>query len=102
MVSHIGRQPLEGLSVIRLTLIAAAAMLLVDTAARAQTPPPHLKIPRVSRPPRLSDFDSMKDEDMSLGMERVEGFVQRFPDDGQPVTERTVVYVGYDSAFLYV
>ena len=102
MVSHIGRQALEGLSVIRLTLIAAAAMLLVDTAARAQTPPPHLKIPRVSRPPRLSDFDSMKDEDMSLGMERVEGFVQRFPDDGQPVSERTVVYVGYDSAFLYV
>ena len=36
-----------------------------------------------------------------LGMRRIEGFVQRFPDDGRAVSERTIVYVGYDSEFFY-
>ena len=40
--------------------------------------------------------------DAPNGMQRVEGFVQRFPNDAQPATERTVVYVGYDRSHLYV
>ena len=36
------------------------------------------------------------------GMAPVEGFVQRFPNDGVAVTERTIVYVGYDSETLYI
>src|SRR5207253_8654066 len=41
-------------------------------------------------------FERMEVADAPLGMRRVEGFVQRFPDDGQAVSERTIVYVGYD------
>jgi len=33
---------------------------------------------------------------------RVEGFVQRTPSDGQPATERTEAYAGYDDSNLYV
>ena len=36
------------------------------------------------------------------GMRKVEGLVQRFPNDGAPITERTVVYVGYDRDNIYV
>src|SRR5262245_18556693 len=44
----------------------------------------------------------MGEVDSALGMRRVEGFVQRMPNDGAPVSERTIVHVGYDSEFLYV
>lgn len=33
---------------------------------------------------------------------KVEGFIQQAPSDGQPGTERTEVYLGYDSANLYI
>ena len=32
----------------------------------------------------------------------VEGFIQRQPKDGQPSTQRTVVYLGYDDKHLYL
>ena len=44
----------------------------------------------------------MEGGDAPNGMARVEGFVQRLPNDGQPVSERTVVYIGYDADYLYV
>src|SRR2546428_13308528 len=77
--------------------------VLSATPTRAQAvEPPHLTIPRVSRPPHRADFETMNAIDTPLGMRRVEGFVQRFPSDGEPVSERTTVYVGYDQEFLYV
>jgi len=69
----------------------------------AQTSDPvRLAVPRVTRAPQRADFESMELLDAPLGMRRVEGFVQRFPNDGEPVSERTVVYVGYDQDFFYV
>ncbi|PYY09122.1 MAG: hypothetical protein DMG69_12000 [Acidobacteria bacterium] len=35
-------------------------------------------------------------------MARVSGFIQEYPSDRQPGTERTDVYLGYDSASLYL
>ena len=34
-------------------------------------------------------------------MTRVEGFIQRQPDDGEPITQHTEVYVGYDQEHIY-
>ena len=78
--------------------------MLLSSGAAAQTvdTPAHVEIPRVSRPPVLADFVAMEAPDPALGMRVVEGFVQRFPNDGEPVSERTVAYVGYDASFLYV
>src|SRR5690242_16901890 len=87
----------------RLAPIAAIAFVPAASAADAQEiGPPHVTIGRVTRPPRRADFERMEVADAPLGMTRVEGFVQRFPNDGEPVSERTVVYVGYDLDFLYV
>src|SRR5436190_2331065 len=80
--------------------LVAAAVILSASLARAE--PPRLSIPRVSRRPQIGDFLAMTVSDAPGGLHKIKGFVQRFPTDAQPVTERTVVYVGYDTEQLYV
>ena len=83
-------------------VLGAAAIAASAAGAGAQSvEPPRITIPRVTRPPERADFERMEVADAPLGMRRVEGFVQRFPDDGQAVSERTIVYVGYDPQFFY-
>jgi hypothetical protein len=61
-----------------------------------------LVIPRVSTPPRLEDFLSMKPDSKWEGkLAKVEGFTQRLPSDGQPASQKTIAYLGYDSNNLY-
>jgi hypothetical protein len=61
-----------------------------------------LVIPRVSTPPRLEDFLSMKPDSKWEGkLAKVEGFTQRLPSDGQPASQKTIAYLGYDSSNLY-
>jgi hypothetical protein len=88
----------------RTVVLLASAFTFVSISHATAQPvePPHLVVPRLSRVPQLQDFESMEVSDAPLGMRRVEGFVQRFPVDGAAVSERTVVYVGYDQEFLYV
>jgi len=63
---------------------------------------PHLAIPRLQRPPVLEDFLTMSPRGESAGrMAKVSGFVQREPNDGDPVSENTDVYVGYDQKNFY-
>jgi len=88
---------------LRVALVAAAVMgCSIARAAAQPAEPPRLTIPRVTRPPQRADFESMEVLDAPLGMRRIEGLVQRFPNDGEAVSERTVVYVGYDPDFLYI
>ncbi len=42
------------------------------------------------------------DWETGLHMAKVEGFVQRNPSDGQPATQRTEAYLGYDDKNLYI
>ncbi|MFQ5778494.1 MAG: carbohydrate binding family 9 domain-containing protein, partial [Terriglobia bacterium] len=64
---------------------------------------PNLIIPRVSRPPALEDFLTMKPNGKAEGqLAKVEGFLQREPSDGAPATQRTEAYIGYDDKNLYV
>src|SRR5713226_6174592 len=64
--------------------------------------PPRLYVPRIATAPQLSDFARPEVTEAPSGMQRVDGFIQRFPNDGQPVSERTVAYVGYDQDSFYV
>ena len=82
--------------------MAPAFFLLSLLAATAAADPPRLTIPKLDRAPDLEDFIGMEGGDAPNGMARVEGFVQRLPNDGQPVSERTVVYIGYDADYVYV
>ncbi len=57
-----------------------------------------LRIPRVSRAPKIDDF---LDGGTPVGV-RVTGFRQREPGDGTPVSQPTSAYLSYDDKNLYV
>jgi hypothetical protein len=72
--------------------------------AAAQTPAavPVLTIPKMPGPPNFDDFIDMDPADAATRMTRVENFIQRWPDDGQPERMKTVAYVGYTDDALHV
>src|SRR5512135_1099517 len=62
----------------------------------------NLVIPRVDEPPALEDFLAMKPNAKWEGkLATVEGFTQRLPSDGQPASQKTIAYLGYDANNLY-
>jgi hypothetical protein len=66
-------------------------------------PESSLTIPRLARAPTLEDFLRMKPEGpVAPAMAKVTHFLQREPHDGQPVTQPTEAYLGYDEKNLYV
>lgn len=91
--------------------VALLLLLMVASAARAQSadPPASLVvagtsalIPRVSAPPKLQDFEGMQPHGAGLQMRRISDFIQQEPTDGAKPSQRTDVYIGYDSANLYL
>ncbi len=59
-------------------------------------------IPRLVAEPTLADFEGMEPRTaLAQSMTKVEGFIQREPDDGVPSSQRTEVYMGYDQTNLY-
>jgi len=83
--------------------VAVVAFIFVGSSAAAQpAAPPHLTVPRIERRPLLAPFAAMDVTDAPAGMRRVEGFTQRIPNDGAPMTERTVAYLGYDDVSLHI
>ena len=59
-------------------------------------------IPRIDSEPALSDFDDMAPQTtLARSMTKVEGFIQRDPDDGEPARQKTEVYIGYDQTHLH-
>src|SRR5258708_28860312 len=74
-------------------------LLLCTYPARAAS---EVRIARVSVPPRLEDFADMTPRGNSAQLAKVTDFIQQVPSDGKPATQRTDVYLGYDSANLYM
>src|SRR3989442_422380 len=59
-------------------------------------------IPRMEQAPTIEDFLTMEASPRMAGkMARIEGFRQWIPHDGEPVSQRTVAYLGYDSNTYY-
>ena len=61
-----------------------------------------VQIPRVSRPPRLDDFEGMKPHGAAAELRKLSGFTQQAPSDGKPASDPTDIYVGYDATNLYL
>ena len=61
--------------------------------------PAPLRIPRVTRPPKLSDFQNNVPREAELV---ITDFKQFDPHDGSPVSQPTAAYLSYDSKNLYV
>jgi len=78
-----------------------SAILLVANTVASAAAPASIRIPRVSSPPRLEDFEDMAPRGNSTQLAKVTDFIQRQPSDGKPATQRTDVYLGYDGANLY-
>src|SRR5215467_11292873 len=74
--------------------------MAVPPAPTAATLPKVIHIPRISRPPKLEEFESMHNE--RTDMARVSGFIEKDPIDGAQPTQQTDVYMGYDHQNLYV
>jgi hypothetical protein len=72
-------------------------------ASHGLSPRPNLTIPRVEKPPALEDFAEMAPSKEWAGkLARVDDFRQQRPKDGEPATERTEAYLGFDDKHLYV
>lgn len=62
----------------------------------------HVWIPRLERAPRIEDFLAMKPAPEWEGkLAKIDRFVQREPRDGEPASQRTEVYLGYDDKNFY-
>lgn len=91
-------------SSVRLRLLGAGVHLLfvllllfgVDSLFAEPDP---LRIPRVSRPPKLSDFVNGTPREAEAV---ITVFIQLEPHDGEPATQPTAAYLSYDSKNLYV
>jgi hypothetical protein len=63
----------------------------------------NLHIPRLEHRPAITDFLTMQPSPAFVGkMLKVEGFMQRDPKDGSPISQKTEVYLGYTNQNLYV
>ncbi len=80
----------------------ALALCCLAAAGPAGAAEAALTVPLVGGPPALSDFEGMRPATaLARSMARIDGFVQREPDDGEAASQRTEVYLGYDRERLY-
>ena len=83
-----------------LRLACAGLLIFFTPAVFAQE---NLEIPEISSEPGLEDFAGMEPNTvLARSMAKVDNFIQREPDDGDPASQRTEVYIGYDRTELHV
>src|SRR5210317_1745145 len=77
----------------------AAICITFSAFATAQV---GIDVNRISAEPTFDDFESMSPSTaLARSMTKVEDFTQRLPDDGDPASQRTEVYIGYDQEQLH-
>ena len=91
-----------------LALLILALGMAVPAEARNEQEPvaalfAPLHIPHLDKGPTLNDFLGMQaSEEVAGKMLKVEGFQQRDPKDGAPVSQKTETYLAYTDKDLYV
>ena len=82
---------------------ASRADAIINSLAE---PKPELKAGKVVRALRIHGappaVDGVLNDEIWNGAERLAGFVQRDPDNGEPMTEETHIQIAYDARYLYV
>lgn len=77
---------------------AFTLFLLFAPFSQAQINMDGITIARINGEPTLEDFAGMAPATaLARSMTRVENFIQRLPDDGDPASQRTEVYIGYNA-----
>jgi hypothetical protein len=73
-----------------------------QAAPGAAGPRAEVHVPRVQTPPRIEDFLEMKPRDELAGeLAKIEDFRQYIPKYGEPSTQHTEAYLGYDDKHFY-
>jgi len=84
-----------------LCLISTAVALLVSKTLYAAES--GLVMPLIDGEPSFDDFQNMAPSSaLARSMAKVENFIQREPEPGDPSAQRTEVYIGYDREELHV
>ena len=92
-----------GLVVLALCLGPLVPLWADDDRALVPTTRPEVRVSRLPRAPILEDFLDMKPPpDLAEVMQPITGFIQREPEDGNPASQKTEVYLGFDDQHLYV
>src|SRR5688572_31216865 len=82
--------------------VSPTTLVVVGSLAAGPALAQELDIPLIAAPPELADFVSMApSEEVRSRYAVVTDFTQREPQDGAPSSQRTDVYLGYDSRNLY-
>jgi hypothetical protein len=81
------------------TALVLALLIMLTPAGSAFASETPLVIPRVTRPPKLSDFITNTPREAEAV---VTVFKQFDPHDGEPISQPTAAYLSYDSKNLYV
>ena len=93
------------MSGVRIGLCWVCAIIAAVPASLLAAGPPNfgkIAIPRVSSPPPIEAFLDMKPSPAWQGkLAEVKGLIQRIPHDGEPSSQKTEVYLGYDAKNLY-
>ena len=75
---------------------------LLQALPQAGKPRPQVHVPRLSEAPKIEDFIEMKPRgEIAEKMFKVEGFTQYVPHDGEPATQPTEAFFGYDDKNFY-
>lgn len=84
-------------------LALSAAPATLQAADDAKPIRSRVTLQRTAAPPAIAEVAAAMEagRDPVAGMARIEGFITRYPFDGLPGSERTVVYLGYDDKNLY-
>ncbi len=100
----------------RLVIIGVGLVLLAGSAAASQDPTDGVPVPpavqardsqgrvtvrasRVAEPPRI---DALLEESIYQEQRPITGFIQQDPDEGQPATEATLVWITFDAHNIYI
>lgn len=88
-------------SKLNLCLLCTAVALLFSKSVSAAEP--GLVMPLIDGEPSFADFQNMAPSSaLARSMAKVDNFVQREPEPGEPSAQRTEVYIGYDQVELHV
>ncbi len=83
-------------------LLSTLGLTLLSLAAIAADSPVNLQIPVLTGVPQLADFNGMQPvTELARQLVKVDDLVQRLPTNGAAASQRTEVYLGYDSKTLY-
>ena len=81
---------------------AVLLLLILGRAAVAEEAPrahPHLRATRIERPPSI---DGRIDDPVWQTVLATDSYTQKFPDEGKPPAEKTLLRVAYDDEAVYV